>query len=219
MRKKQALTLLEMLLALGLVALLLSTLFFWYGRLSTRREVVHREKHLFYEERFCDERLASLFATATPTHFCTSVENHDIIEGTSLIVTFDRGPHPEPLLSNAVLGRLYLDRAEHALCLALWPNPEAEFRESPCERLILLPGISSIDFEFYNPPDKRKKEIDPQAIGQSVPQEGLQTTWRHDYNALPAIVKVTIERGERKLLFSYDLRNCDKRVTYLKEGG
>ena len=190
--KKRAFSLIETLVSLGLVALLLSSLAFWYRSITTQKANFIRLKGPLMEERYTHQRLQRILPTAQSPFFTSASDN-------SLVFIFDRGTYVEPKLSEKVLGKLYFDQKNGCLCLGVWPLPEAEKQErSPSQNFVLLDGVSAFSFEFYSPPDLFKKPVDPKTIGSPRPREGWQETWLSAYKTIPALVKIRITRCEDK---------------------
>ncbi|MFZ0565742.1 MAG: DUF1494 domain-containing protein [Chlamydiales bacterium] len=176
MRRRQPITLLEVVISLGLLTFLLTTLFFWYSRLMTQKKAYEQIKWPLLEERYAEQRLASLFPKIKTPFFTTHNGN--------LVFLFDRGIYSDPSLSNTVLGHLYHDSTYNRLCLGVWPAPEKEkpLLKSPCQTFILLDKVSSLSFEFY--PSKFEDDFSMR----------WQTAWLAENQTLPSMIKVKIER-------------------------
>src|ERR1700722_7152004 len=119
MRKKGSFTLLEVLLSLSLFAIVFSSLLFWYSTLHIQKnkEAVQLKKtHL---EKNLHRHLSRILPKADGKVFYTTHNETQGTVGTGLVFTFDHGPCREPLLSDVVLGRLYVDQATHTLCLGI----------------------------------------------------------------------------------------------------
>jgi type II secretory pathway pseudopilin PulG len=189
-KKKRALSLIETVISLGLIALLLSTLFFWYHSMARQKQVYNRLKGPLLEERYAYQRLQKVLLQAELPLFTT--------EDNSLVFIFDRGPDLQPQLSGKVLGRLYWDQTSHALCLGIWPLPAKESEEMLSQTLVLLDGVTSCAFEFYFPPDPFKKPVDPEAVKIPRPKEGNQEEWLQAYETLPAWIDLKVARAQEK---------------------
>lgn len=212
--KKRALTLIEVMISLGLLSLLIATLFFWYNNLSKRKEEFLKLKNPLMEERYALQRLQKILPSAA-TPFFTSTDN-------GLVFLFEHPLCANPHLSSQVLGKLYFDKEAQCLCLGVWPKPEKENApKSPSYTTILLDGVSSCFFEFYYPPNPLKLTVDPEAVGKPQPFEGWQKEWLSTYQTLPALVKICVTRDAVKGLKEHSFDYCfdlPATIVYLKEG-
>ena len=189
--RKRAFSLVETLVSLGLVALLLSSLAYWYRSITTQKITFNNLKGPLMEERYAHQRLQRIFPTIENPFFASASDN--------LVFIFDRGTYVEPKLSGKVLGKLYFDPYIKSLCLSIWPFPEAEKQErAPSQNFVLLDGVSACSFAFYFPPDLLKKPVDPETVGLPRPREGWQEIWLSSYKTIPALVKIHITRCENK---------------------
>lgn len=190
--KKRSISLIEIVISLGLLSILLTTLFFWYGTLNKQKEEFNTLKWPLMEERYAHQRLHSILSKAETPFFTTSQEG-------DLVFIFDRGPAVNPQLSGQVLARLYYDAAHQTLCLGIWPYPkDNDPITTPCKTTILLDRVSKCTFQFYSPPDPFKKTVDPEEVGRSRPKEGWNGGWKTEYNSLPAFIKIHIKRNQSK---------------------
>lgn len=202
--KKRSVSIIEVLIALGLLSLLLSTLFFWYRSFSKQKVEFTILKAPLMEERYTHQRLQSIFGAAALPLFTASAH--------TLVFYFDRGPSPEPKLAGEILGSLYYDASERCLCLGIWPKPTSENSlTTPSETFVLLEGVEGCTFSFYHPPDHFKKPVDPEEIGKPKPKEGWQNSWEASYKMLPALMKIEIDRlpgkgfEKHKIRYLFDL--------------
>lgn len=202
--KKRSITLVEVLIALGLLSLLLSSLFFWYRNLSSCHSKLNHIKSPLQEERYVLQRLQKILPKAELPFFQSD-------QG-SLVFVFDRGVAPNPALSGKVLARLYYDQSIQGLCLGLWPEPPKEGSFS--ETLLLLDHIKKAKISYYHPPDPFKKPVSPEEVGKLRPKEGWQKEWKIEYDSLPSFVKVKLKRdplpglekeGDRTIELCFDL--------------
>lgn len=201
--KKRCFSLIEVLVSLGLISLLLSTLFFWYHALSKQKEEARQLKAPLREERYAQQRLRSLWQKVKLPFFSSE---------TGCVFFFDQGATAFPELSGTVLGRLYYDQENHRLCLGIWPAPDKDAcRSSPSCALVLLDRVTECTFCYYHPPDPFKQPVNPEEVGHVRPQEGWQDRWEAAYKTFPALVSVHITRERyhgldpQKLEYCFDL--------------
>lgn len=210
--KKRAMTLLEVLIGLGLLSILLSTLFFAYRLTHMGKEKLGPIQWPLSEERYAYQRLQKILPKATLPFFTSGPD--------SLVFIFDRGIWSDPLLSHNVVARLYFDPTAHALRLGIWPDVKKTDLTTPSQTVTLLDRVTSVSFAFYFPPRNPKKIVDPDTINAPRPLEKWGDIWLGDYQVLPALVKVTIVREkigkmeERSLEYLFDLSST---IVYPKE--
>lgn len=217
--KKRTFTLMELLLSLVLFGLLLEALFFWYRHMNITQEKMETDKWPILTERYTKQYLERIFQKIEgPRYFFTS-STKDSLDGPSLVFTFDDGPRNNPLLSNIVLGRLFIDKKHHALCLGIWPHPTKKMSE-PTQTIILLEGVEHLSFKFYYPPDPFQMPVDPKQVGKIVPTIGWQTTWCSEYKTLPPLVKIQMNHLDNKedlLEYGFHLPHSSLHILYKQD--
>ena len=175
-KKKRRLfvTLLETLIAAGLLALLLVIIFGFFRELSIMSTATEIQQKESFKQRYLETRLAYIFErivnerdNARTFFFYTQPPNGEFSSFTSLIFTFNNGIRFDPMFSGDVLARLYVDKASGFgreatgnLVLAMWPlhvdNPEQYMKKE-----VLLENVSKIRFEFYAAPAPQSNNEDP----------------------------------------------------------
>lgn len=175
--RRSYITLLEVLIALGLTMLLLSTLTFFYQQMSfvnTRMDVIQDKT---FHELFVHTRFSKIFPTLIgekPTrdskakrgdfYFFTSPNQGSLFKpGTqNLIFTYNNGVNLNKSLSNDALGRLYVS-PQNQLILATWPAPSrwaSEGEVTPTlKKEILMDNVENIAFEFYVAPERNRDAL------------------------------------------------------------
>jgi hypothetical protein len=223
MRKKKHFTLIEVLIACTLLSFLLSSLFFWYGHTLRERKKMTNLKKIILEERYAEQRLFPLLTKANlKPFFYLSEENPTIIKGKSLVFTFDAGPQPDPLLSNNVLGCLYIDKTTQTLCLGIWPHPDTR-KTQPSKTLILLENVTELAFDFYYPPEQLRGIVNPEKINPAKPKEGWNKEWKKEFQEIPSGIVITMtrlpllpkEKG-RTISFAFELERLKYPIIYPK---
>jgi prepilin-type N-terminal cleavage/methylation domain-containing protein len=193
--KKRAFSLIEMVIALGLLSLLLSTLLFWYHSLTQKKTEFNRLKGPLMEERYAYQRLQNLLPKAELPLFTIEL-------GGGVLFVFDKGVDVKPELSGRVVAYLYHDEATHSLCLSLWPySMLSETPSVPPPPILISPllnGVEACSFHFYLPPDPFRQPVNPEEVGRVRPSEGWQQRWADEYNKLPAMVKICITRNAQE---------------------
>jgi type II secretory pathway pseudopilin PulG len=232
-KKKRPLVLIEVLIAISLLALLSAFLFMalrqtmaWshLNEEASRNEEVISNAH---------QLLARVFSGAVIEETQNVKDEEDqrffftVDSPTSLVFTFNNGVDRDPKFSNVVLGKIYLDHHHH-LCLAIWPLPNRwkSFSPDQVRHVILLDHISSLQFSFYHPPQSTPPIVQPQEIQtgkmKKNPLPGEQNVWLQDYQQLPSIVKLIVvanhTKSPEKVVFSYLLPSTEKTIFIADEG-
>ncbi len=191
--KKRAVSLIEVIISLGLLALLLSILFSWYSSLTRSKEELSQTKMPLLEKRYAHQRLQNIFNEPALPLFTAQNDRK------SLVFTFNRGPYALPELSGKVLAKLYFDEEMEALALGLWPMPKQDnVLKEPHETIILLDRVQECKLSFYNPPDPFKMIVDPEEVGKSQAPTGWSKEWKSSYNSFPALLKIKIKRQNHR---------------------
>lgn len=177
--KKVNFTLLEVLIALGLMLIILSTLMAAYLNIEKTTAWWQKEETALFEERFFIHRLLEVFShleeiDQTKTFFFT-LQN-------SLIFSYDNGVSLDANLSGSVLGRLFLD-PEGNLNLLTWPSRELwkEIKLPPFHREVLMKNVQELQFSFFISTEEEK---------------GWKNSFPKDLKDLPGAIKITIKTKE-----------------------
>ncbi len=211
--KKRCLILFELLIALSLIAILLTFLFSFFvetakleKKLETARTAISNRGHL-------QTRLQHVFSAidrgGSEPFLYTEVFEKE--KTPSLVLLFDNGIDPDPAYSGTVLGRIYLDD-ENNLSLASWPNQKE--KKSPWRKEVLLPHVKSFQFEFLgdrNNPEKKE------AIKTITPNLAWRTVWGKSQMQLPSLIRLEVEEKNEKepLHFAYLLPASNLYISYL----
>lgn len=167
--KRSFVTLIETLIAMAILAVLLTIIFGFFRELSIMSQTTEQKQKESFQMRYLESRFASIFerivnenAKARTFFFYTQPPNSFSIS-TSLIFTFDNGIRKDPRFSGDILARLYLDKnskkqsefrdSSYNLVLAMWPL-HIENPEDYLVKEVLLEGVRELDFEFYAAPDQ-----------------------------------------------------------------
>lgn len=230
---KRHVSLLEVLIAMVLTILVLTTLLFFYQQISVISIDIDKVKAEHFQLRYVENRLSAIL----PRTINEKDKKSDFVffsfndEGTgmngtqNLIFTFDNDVSRDSAFSNHVIGRLYVDK-DGFLTLAYWPSPKRHEKGSPIpmKKEVLLEGVESLDFEFFIPPEKSGEASLAKASENPSPEpKGAwrKQLWLKDYKKLPAMVKLNIKlkdvNGEEKkdsLTFVFPLVNSRTPVIY-----
>lgn len=233
-KSKRLFTILEVLIATSLSAVILTTLMFFYRQVDLlNRKVDKLEQKAFmmsYVQSRLNQTIAKSIASSNSNNsdyffFTSQASNESIKERTpSLLFTYDNGVQLDKPFSNTVLGRLYIDNY-NALRLSTWPSPKrwSEFNSPPIKNEILMENIKSLTFAFYVSPEKDVSPFLPKSKASKgdpdlpiEPKDHWHTDWKQEYRQLPAIIKLTIVPiGDTPpIVVSFPLPNSKMWVVY-----
>lgn len=206
--------LLELVIALGLAAILLTFLFRFFAaymqidqKLDRAREVLHQRQHF-------QVRLSSIFASAVPhAPSSTSLPSFHTNENSELIIIFDNGVDPHPQFGGPILAKISLD-AHSNLTLTLWPlqKTEPEFYRKE----ILLADVQSVQFQFLS--KKSSQGVDPSAIPINHTLE-WRTDWPKSLGSIPSMIRIIVNQNNCDVAYAFTLPFLEPIVTYGETGG
>lgn len=188
MKKKKALTLIEVMIALVLTSILLTTLFNFYKRLFITRSDIQKCKETILQRVWTQQRLAQIFDKTLPEveqekgliFFST---DHSNALGPVLYFFYDNGIDPDPSFCGPLKAMLYLS-IDKKLTLSTFSGRE----EILCER------INSLRFSFFD-----EKEA----------------VWKQQWSEkeqLPLMVKMILDENP----FVFFLPSANKMISYKK---
>lgn len=235
--RKRNLTLLEIIIASVLTAIVVSTLLFFYqqvGEISRQTDQV-RDDH--FKMRYVEGRLMRIFPRiiSSPEEFTFFSFDDDKLgkEGSqTLIFTFDNDITLDKRFANTVVARLFVD-PEGRLWLVYWPSPKRWNGTPPAKWELLLDGVKSVSYDFFIPPDRKEA---PESTPQPPPQEGegkkeeqkpekpepfpkgdwRRQTWVKEFEKLPAMVRmrVVMDKDEQSVTFALPIVGDESHPTY-----
>lgn len=233
-------TLLEVLIAMGLAAIILSALTYFYRQVDSLNSEMDKLEQEQFKMAYVENRLADILPRAISPrdterndfYFFTSSDANGLLkEGAqSLVFTYDNRASLDKPFSYHVLGRLFLDK-EGNFSLATWPSPfrwDLETKNSiPIKREILLENVESLSFQFYAAPEKNRDKIYNQAKKGSInkresieiiPKDHWHNEWKSQYHRLPAIIKITLKQvnNPTEINFVFPLPNSEMVIVYDK---
>lgn len=236
--QRRPFTLIEALLSLGLTAVLMTLLSYFYLQFSQIDSLEERAVRNLYQLSYVENRLATVLPRAVAENtakkdflFFTCMDSGGGLfkEGTmSLIFAYDNGICLDKLFSNHVLGRLFVDRQGN-LVLATWPSPVRwkEGRLPPVKKEYLLDNVEGLKLSFYvapevdrskvakvSPKTKERQQFSPQPPGSWI------TAWSANYYQLPPIVRIDLKLrsqpggGPQEVHFAFPLPNSTSVIFY-----
>lgn len=227
-KEKRHVMLLELLIALAITAILLSTLLFFYRQITLSNGEWEKKESKEFSLRYVEERLTRVLSNSATQkgNKKKSIVFHSLedLEGVSwhgtaaLIFCFDNGITRDKELSNETLALLFVDKHQQ-LTLALWPAPSRWENGAvpPMEqREILLSGVDGLDFSFFSanavelgkPTDASSTEEKPPKLGP---------TWQRKWKMLPHIVYITLTKNDAnksKIRLAIPIPQAQPHITY-----
>lgn len=185
-KKRRFFTILELLIAIGLTAMLLTILTGFFQQVQWLDSQADKEQTENFKIRYAENRLAKVLMNALSEntlkkhfYFFTGSDMHGLLapENPSLVFVFSNGPSMDYKLANEALGRIYLDKQNH-LCLATWPAPARWKRDYPesAKNEILLDNVEKLAFQFYVAPERNRELIKTTRQQTPVEQPPQDTT-------------------------------------------
>jgi hypothetical protein len=186
MREKKTFLLFELLIALSLMATLLSLLFsFLIQSIRVEQKINSSRKSILERQNF-QIRLQDILTAIYPETDGSSIYTKTFPKETalSLVTSFDLGIDPNPMFCGAVQGRIYLDKQRN-LCLAYWPRErEKTSQENKKPKIwrkeILFSHVSDIEFQFLDTHEKTKKAI-------------WCKIWPKEKSSIPSMIRIIIK--------------------------
>lgn len=227
-KSKRHVTLIEVIIAMSLTMIILSTLTYFYREMALLDAMGERQQQKNFQMLYVGNRLMTSipktvdnnkkdFAFFTPR----DIDPMFMSGSPSLIFTFDNCVKLDPLFANNVLGRLYLDN-QGRLILAKWPSPiRWKDQRPPLKKEVLMEGVKQMEFAFFSSPSrgKRAKNYQKQSpTDQPFPAgEWAFSEWKKDYEQLPLMMKITLtmEDDDTEYVFAFPLPNAKEPVIYL----
>lgn len=204
MTSKKPFLLLEILIALSLMATVISLLFSFMVQSLRVEKKIEKARLAILERQHLQIRIQDLLTTLSPYGGLPALYTQKFPkeEQESLIACFDHGIDPDPSFSGVVTGRIYIDE-DHNLCLVCWPC-EGE-KKQQWRKEILLPNVSSFSVQFLASSmqghPKHTKTI-------------WNTSWPKNKGTLPSIIRMTIKQKDTALQFAFRLPNVNPIPTY-----
>lgn len=219
-------TLIETMTALALLSIVLTLLFGFFKQLSDLQLLTENQQRTSFQMRYAESRLSYIFQRLIKDsdnyynekfYFYLDPSNNNFSQYPSLVFTFNNGVKRDPTLSDELLARLYIDENQ-SLCLVTWPVYDKDARDH-MHKEILLNNIKNIEYEFYMPPEKDKKNnvsakhVDPE---EKLPENNKwHQEWKKTYKQLPAILRITVKFSYENTMFSKkEDKVVDKKITY-----
>lgn len=214
-------TLIEVLVAMTLISLLMTTLLFFYKEVV----LIGKEGEGIVGETFKSRYIANRLADVVPKALSPSDPLFAFFSSPSpqggsgigegcLIFAYHNGVSLNKALANEVLGRLTIDDKER-LVLYSWPLKGDDSSCDLVNKEVLMDNVSGLTFAFfigtaYSQEEKEKGIKPSEDLGcwRTLP-------WQKEFQLLPAMVKIIIERKQQDpLTFIFPLANSTSHIIY-----
>lgn len=205
--KKRSLTLLEVMIALSLTAILLSVIFTSYRQTTISQAKLEKAKIEVLTNKTIEQRLTYIFShlTSEKQHNNNKTEGESsplytlslpTSKGVALILEYDNGIDPDPSFSHHIKSELYLSHKEE-LCLTTYSHTGLARRE------VLKEDISELKFSFF----------DPSA------HQTHTSYWDFNQEDLPPIITLNlgIKNKKEPLEFAFFIPDSKEEILYQKK--
>jgi len=219
-KHKRFVTLLEVLIAMGLISILLTVLLGVYGQTVKTQYQIEKTLQSNFQLLYAQFRLNQVIPTILNPRENKNKEYRGWAFYTqnpgSLVFTYDNGTGSGTYFSNDVTARLFVDE-NNRLMLLSWPVPKRYSDvEPPMRTEVLLENVDSLTFDFFKakPSEKKRLQISHEkATGEFG--DGFKT-WSSDEEDIPAIIRIFVQLEGQKdpVLYAFLLSNTSIPVSY-----
>lgn len=191
--RKRALTLIEVMIGLSLMAVVVTVLLNIYRNQQIASSKVRAVKEKILTRQCFQQRLTEIF-----NHL--DRENENILacltDNGTLFLRYDNGIDHDPDFCLEAVAELYLNK-ENELCL----TTKGKYHKSRKE--ILMANVGSLGMEFFSPSEN-----------------SWTPSWDGEREELPSMVKFSIKEKDLPeiLCFTFFLPGSDQPILYKKEG-
>lgn len=223
--RKQYLTMMEVLIALSLTIILMTTLTYFYSQIDTLSRASEKLQKKGFHTRYAENRLTQVFANTIPDFnfkqtnlaraFCffTSGDLHGFLSpgNPSLVFMYNNQARADSDDADVVQARLFVDK-NGRLILASWP-PAYEWEPGnypPAKLEILMEDVTQMEFEFFVTPKSNDKNKDTgplqgairerehvyQTLEPPTSPTSWVSEWNKEYNKLPPMIKIFIRQKD-----------------------
>ncbi len=182
--KKRPITLIELFVALGLMALLCSTLFNCLKKSIIYSHELEYAKHHVLSRSSLQQRLSQVFAQlADDQAFYTS--DH---RTSPLRFVFDNGVDPNKKFCSLINAEIYLDRLHQTLHLLTWPLLQEKSEGKDLRDEVLLKQVSSLSYDFFTSNSFEMHED----LNKNMLEKKL--SWSQEEGQIPSFFLIRLEQ-------------------------
>lgn len=202
--KKSSLTLLEVMIALFLAGILLSTVMMGYKKITSAQVKIEKAKAEVLSHQLIEQRLLNIFnhlhvetvvKGKKKTVTCLYTQTLADCKGVALICEYDNGVDPDPEFCHQIKSELYLNQ-KNELCLNSYSKSGKVRKE------VLKNNLSDLRFEFLDLEGK----------------ESTSHTWDFNRSELPPVVMLalTVKKGTPPVEFAFFIPQGEGEIIYEK---
>jgi hypothetical protein len=210
--RRSSFTLIEVITTLGLFSMMAALLIGWFCSLQKLEFKIESERIESHMQLTSFRRINKLLESARQEEFILFFTDYETYATPNsspfLIFHFDHGVQEDPFFSGRLIGKLYHNPQKESLDFLFWPLPtENHSFERIARNVTVIENVKRMDFSFYSSPD-HSKPVNPHEVGNTQPREGWQSEWKESYEKLPALVKLKVDRTQKKKSFemTFDLK-------------
>lgn len=206
-KQKRYVTLLETLIALSLLTVLLVIIFSFFKEMTTISNMTEVKQKEAFKLRYLESRLAFFFervvnekSSDRKFYFYVEPTPNGQSPFPSLVFTFNNEVRANPLFSEDVLGRLYVDTDQN-LCLVTWPI-HGENASKQMQKEVLMEHVTSLSFKMLAAPEHlpSRNFISTAIVDPNQPARGQWhfDEWKMAYKEMPVIIKIKIKIEDKQ---------------------
>lgn len=189
MRKKRALTLLEIVMAMALLSFMLTALFNCFYQAAKKNIAAKDSKQkILYLELF-QQKIKNLFSRLDGENPLW-LDKHPDASGLALCSIYNQKVDADPDMRGILQGMLFLNKNKE-LCLASW----GENRKGRIE--VLLDNVSSFQCQLFDP----KKAV-------------WKGSWSKKEEKKPTMAKIDLNWRGKEIPFVFFLYEADEKIVY-----
>lgn len=225
--KKHHITLLELMIAISLTMVILSSLSFFYNQVFNINRKMDAAENNAFKMLYVENRLMHILPKIAPSTdrdiefvFFSDSDSSGLIKpgSQSMVFSFDNGVKLDKMISCYVIGRLFVDEKGN-FTLATWPTPKrwVETQQISMKKEILMENVDSIEFSFFVPPRKGEKPVEGWPAGEAGQ---WISSWSKDIGLAPPLIKIiltrTVNGNKETLVYAFHIPNTIQPIIYDK---
>jgi len=200
-KRKYFFTLVEVMIALFIAAILLGVVFRFFSQIMICEKRMQNAKEYVLEKNNLEIKLTSIFSQLIYKNF--SKDPFFYTKDNSLYFHFDNGIDPNPQFSSEVAAQIFIDKNSDLILQIRSLDKKYKI----CREEILMKNAAELSFEFI-------KKVYPKTPGQNIFFETV-TSWDKKQESIPATIKINLKNKEDEILsFAFFLPTMQSSITY-----
>ncbi|MDX8430816.1 MAG: DUF1494 domain-containing protein [Candidatus Algichlamydia australiensis] len=189
--KRRAFTLVEIIIAFGLLALITTTLFTTFRRQALLKAELTRAERSVLQRKYFSERFSQIFSSLALQ------EPFYLDEEQALHFVFDNGIDPERAFCHHVHGKIFLKKKR--LLLEISSLDRKESREE-----LLFEKVNEVAYRFISFPPKNDE------MGQEI----VPTSWPKEESAPPRLMRLSLKFKDDEVNYAFSLN--PSKISYVR---